>query len=166
MCQSFHMASLYQALHFKYVFALLLNHSIRPYTLSEKVYKIAWCAKKSTLFEINSSILRLRHYLDLQKIPAMLIDFLLLGLAFLFAIPAITGYFAYSHGRSFWLWFTIGCLLPVIANFIIAYLCRKEALKAQRRKLADLSRYEDESMEIKIRELVSRPSIIRGKKVE
>jgi len=96
----------------------------------------------------------------------MLIDFLLLGLAFLFAIPAITGYFAYSHGRSFWLWFTIGCLLPVIANFIIAYLCRKEALKAQRRKLADLSRYEDESMEIKIRELVSRPSIIRGKKVE
>lgn len=85
----------------------------------------------------------------------MLLDFLLFGLAFLFAIPAITGYFAYSHGRSFWLWFTIGCFLPIIANFIIAYLCRKEAIKAERRKLADLSRYEDESMGKYIKELFS-----------
>lgn len=95
----------------------------------------------------------------------MLLDFLLLGLAFLFAIPAITGYFAYSHGRSFWLWFTIGCFLPVIANFIIAYLCRKEAIKAKRRKLSDLSRYEDESMSKKIGELISSLSI-KSKKVE
>lgn len=95
----------------------------------------------------------------------MLLDFLLLGLAFLFAIPAITGYFAYSHGRSFWLWFTIGCFLPVIANFIIAYLCRKEAIKAKRRKLSDLSRYEDESMGKQIKELISSLSI-KSKKVE
>lgn len=85
----------------------------------------------------------------------MLLDFLLLGLAFLFAIPAVTGYFAYSHGRSFWLWFLIGCFLPIIANFIIAYLCRKEAIKARKRKLADLSRYEDESMAKYIRDLVA-----------
>jgi len=85
----------------------------------------------------------------------MLLDFLLFGLAFLFAIPAITGYFAHSHGRSFWLWFMIGCFLPIIANFIIAYICRKEAIKAEKRKLSDLSRYEDESMEKYIKELFS-----------
>ncbi len=95
----------------------------------------------------------------------MLLDFLLLGMAFLFAIPAITGYFAYSHGRSFWRWFVIGCLLPVIANFLIAYLCRKEARKAKKRKLSELSRYEDEFMAKHIREMVSTPSINR-KKVE
>lgn len=85
----------------------------------------------------------------------MLLDFVLLGLAFLFAIPAVTGYFAYSHGRSFWMWFLIGCFLPIIANFIIAYICRREAIKARKRKLADLSRYEDESMGKYIKELIS-----------
>jgi phosphotransferase system glucose/maltose/N-acetylglucosamine-specific IIC component len=84
----------------------------------------------------------------------MLLDFALIGMAFLFAIPAVTGYFAYSHGRSFWLWFTIGCFLPIIANFIIAFLCRKEAIKAQKRKLSDLSRYEDEEMEKQVKGLV------------
>jgi len=76
----------------------------------------------------------------------MLIDIGLVFLAFLFSIPAITAYFAHSHGRSFWLWFAIGCILPIISNFIIAYLCHKEAIKAQRRKTDVLSRYEDEWM--------------------
>lgn len=77
----------------------------------------------------------------------MFIDFALIGLVFLFSIPAITAYFAYSHGKSFWLWFMIGCFLPILANFIVIYLCRKEALKAKKRKIAELSRYEDEWME-------------------
>lgn len=77
----------------------------------------------------------------------MLIDIALVFLAFLFSIPAVTGYFAYSHGKSFWKWFFIGCMIPIIANFLIAYLCRKEALKAQKRNISELSRYEDEWME-------------------
>jgi len=95
----------------------------------------------------------------------MLIDFALLGLVFILAIPAVTAYFAYSHGRSFWLWFIIGCFFPIIANFIIAYLCRKEAIKAKRRKLAELSRYEDEMMAREVRELTAK-SCSNSKKVE
>ena len=79
-------------------------------------------------------------------LPLMLIDIALLMLAFLLAIPAITGYFAYSHGRSFWLWFAIGCCLPVVANFILAIVCRKEVLRAQKRKQVPLTRYEEEAM--------------------
>lgn len=85
----------------------------------------------------------------------MLIDVALLMLAFLLAIPAITGYFAYSHGRSFWLWFAIGCCLPVVANFILAFVCRKEVLKAQKRKQVSLTRFEEEAMEQQIEETLS-----------
>ena len=95
----------------------------------------------------------------------MLIDFALLGLVFILAIPAVTAYFAYSHGRSFWLWFSIGCVLPILANFIVAYLCRKEAIKAKRRKLAELSRYEDEMMHRQVQELTAK-SRSGSKKVE
>ncbi|MFP4089462.1 MAG: hypothetical protein ACLFUB_00940 [Cyclobacteriaceae bacterium] len=82
----------------------------------------------------------------------MLLDIALFGLAFLFAIPAVSGYFAYSHGRSFWLWFIIGCFLPIFSYFIIAYLCRKEALKSSKQAFSDLCRYEDEYMDKQIQE--------------
>ncbi len=76
----------------------------------------------------------------------MFIDIALIGLVFLLSIPAITAYFAYSHGRSFWLWFAIGCILPILSNFIIIYFCWKEAVRAKKREVAMLSRYEDEWM--------------------
>ncbi|MEM6844344.1 MAG: hypothetical protein AAF944_05780 [Bacteroidota bacterium] len=82
----------------------------------------------------------------------MLLDIALLGLAFLFAVPAITGYFAYSHGRSFWLWFTLGCFLPFIANIILAVLCWRTAHKEERRRVGVMSRYEAGCMQSEIKE--------------
>lgn len=84
----------------------------------------------------------------------MFIDIALLGLVFFLSIPTITAYFAYSYGRSFWRWFAIGCMLPILANFIIVYICRKEAVRAEKKKIHELSRYEDEWMERYIRDIM------------
>ncbi|MEM8969044.1 MAG: hypothetical protein AAGE93_21685 [Bacteroidota bacterium] len=84
----------------------------------------------------------------------MLLDIALFGLAFLFAIPAITGYFAYSHGRSFWLWFVLGCFFPFISNIILAVLCWKAARKEERRRVGVMTRYEASYMQSEITEVM------------
>ncbi|MEO0330363.1 MAG: hypothetical protein AAF223_01580 [Bacteroidota bacterium] len=84
----------------------------------------------------------------------MLLDIALFGLAFLFAIPAITGYFAYSHGRSFWLWFVLGCFLPFISNIILAILCWQTARKEERRQVGVMTRYEASYMQSEITEMI------------
>lgn len=52
----------------------------------------------------------------------MLLDLAFMGALFLLSIPLICGYFAYTRGRSFWLWFTLGLLLPGIAHLILVCL--------------------------------------------
>ncbi len=52
----------------------------------------------------------------------MLLDFALMGVLFLLSIPLICGYFAHTHGRSFWLWFCLGLFLPGIAHLILVCL--------------------------------------------
>ncbi|MFT6962000.1 MAG: hypothetical protein ACJAWV_001724 [Flammeovirgaceae bacterium] len=52
----------------------------------------------------------------------MFIDIALAILLFFLSIPVISGYYAYTHGRSFWLWFVIGTFLPVVSYFILALL--------------------------------------------
>ena len=84
----------------------------------------------------------------------MLLDIAFFVLAFFFAVPAITGYFAYSHGRSFWLWFSIGCLLPIISNVLLAILCWKSAYKEKKRKVDNMTRYEDEYMQKEISQII------------
>ena len=93
-----------------------------------------------------------RRYVD------MLIDVAFLMLAFLLSIPAITGYFAYCYGRSFWGWFVIGCFFPVIAQVVLALVCHQEALKEQRRKSVFISRYEDELMHRQINDVLHQSS--------
>ena len=88
----------------------------------------------------------------------MLIDVALLMLAFLLSIPAITGYFAHCYGRSFWRWFAIGCLFPVVAQVILAFLCHREAQLELRRKSSFLTRYEDEQMHQRVNELMNNAS--------
>ncbi|CAN5463101.1 hypothetical protein BH11BAC2_BH11BAC2_19840 [soil metagenome] len=39
-----------------------------------------------------------------------------------FSPPIISGMFARSQGRRFWVWFFIGCVLPFIAVIIIFLL--------------------------------------------
>ncbi|PJJ60710.1 hypothetical protein [Hymenobacter chitinivorans] len=57
----------------------------------------------------------------------MFIDILLAFFCALSFLPLTTGYCAYSYGRSFWLWFALGCVLPIVSFFILfALLYRKE----------------------------------------
>ena len=65
----------------------------------------------------------------------MLLDFFLVGLAFYFSIPTIVGYFAYSYGRSFWLWFILGTFLPVISHVILVALVVWDERKTAHNKL-------------------------------
>ncbi len=52
----------------------------------------------------------------------MLIDLALSLIAALLVIPLISGYYAVTHGRSFWLWFFIGCILPIFSYFLLLIL--------------------------------------------
>ncbi len=52
----------------------------------------------------------------------MLLDFLFFGIVAALIIPTISGYYAYTHGRSFWLWFCVGLCLPIVSYFILLLL--------------------------------------------
>jgi hypothetical protein len=52
----------------------------------------------------------------------MFIDIFLIVLLFLLLVPFPCGYYAHTHGRSFWLWVLLGTLLPVISYFILLLL--------------------------------------------
>ena len=84
----------------------------------------------------------------------MLVDIAFLLLAFLLSIPAITGYFAHCYGKSFWVWFAIGCFFPVVAQVALALLCHREAAKEQRRQSVFISRYEDQHMHRQINQVL------------
>lgn len=48
-------------------------------------------------------------------------------------IPITTGYCAHSYGRSFWLWFALGWLLPIVSFFILfALIYRKHIDQGER----------------------------------
>ncbi|TRX51195.1 hypothetical protein FNH22_24695 [Fulvivirga sp. M361] len=65
----------------------------------------------------------------------MLLDFFLVGLAFYLSIPAVVGYFAYSYGRSFWLWFTLGTFLPIVSHIILVVLVTLDERKTAHNEL-------------------------------
>jgi phosphotransferase system glucose/maltose/N-acetylglucosamine-specific IIC component len=52
-------------------------------------------------------------------------------------IPILTGYCAYNYGRSFWLWFALGWVLPLASFFLLTALIMREQLDPGRRLLAD-----------------------------
>jgi hypothetical protein len=54
-------------------------------------------------------------------------DALIGFLGILFMIPLVTGYVAASRGRSFWTWFFIACVLPVI-SFAFLLVLKDKAL--------------------------------------
>ncbi|MBC6989641.1 MULTISPECIES: hypothetical protein [Hymenobacter] len=57
----------------------------------------------------------------------MFVDLLFGFVCALSFLPLTTGYCAYSYGRSFWLWFALGCVLPIFSFFILfALICRKQ----------------------------------------
>lgn len=65
------------------------------------------------------------------------IDMLLVVAVAISFIPILTGYCANSRGRSFWLWFALGWLLPLVSFFLLFALIARDELNPGRRLLGD-----------------------------
>ena len=66
----------------------------------------------------------------------MFVYYILSGIGFLCifsALPLVTGYCAASYGRPFWLWFTLGWLLPFVSfSILVALIARRELNPSER----------------------------------
>ena len=67
----------------------------------------------------------------------LFVDMLLVVVAAMSFIPIMTGYCAHSRGRSFWLWFALGWLLPLASFFLLVALIAKDELHPGRRLVAE-----------------------------
>lgn len=65
------------------------------------------------------------------------IDMLLVMAVAISFIPIMTGYCAYSHGRSYWLWFALGWLLPIVSFLLLLALVARDQLDPGRRLLSE-----------------------------
>ena len=52
-------------------------------------------------------------------------------------LPLLTGYCAASYGRSFWLWFALGWLLPIVSFLLLFALIARDELDPGRRLLGE-----------------------------
>ena len=66
-------------------------------------------------------------FVDMLFVVALAISF----------IPILTGYCAHSRGRSFWLWFVLGWVLPLASFFLLFALIAHNELNPGRRLLGD-----------------------------
>ena len=66
-------------------------------------------------------------FVDMLFVVALAISF----------IPILTGYCAQSRGRSFWLWFALGWLLPLGSFFLLFALIARDELTPGRRLLGE-----------------------------
>ena len=80
----------------------------------------------------------------------MFLDFALVLLLFYLTIPATAGYFAYSHGQRFWLWFGLGFFLPIITHLLLYGFITIQERRASRNPDV-LSPKEERHMELQIR---------------
>ncbi|WP_400190605.1 hypothetical protein [Hymenobacter sp. B81] len=81
----------------------------------------------------------------------MMVDLILGAVFVLLWLPLVTGYCARSYDRSFWLWFALGCVLPIVSFFVLlALICREQwspgqkLLNEARRILAEAEAHEVE----------------------
>ncbi len=65
------------------------------------------------------------------------IDMLLVMVVAISFIPIMTGYCAASRGRSFWLWFALGWLLPIVSFLLLFALIARDELDPGRRLLSE-----------------------------
>ena len=56
-------------------------------------------------------------------------DVLIGLLGAIFALPILTGYMAYSYNRSFWLWFVLAMVLPIISWILLVILIWQDERK-------------------------------------
>ena len=58
----------------------------------------------------------------------LFVDMLFVMVVALSFIPIMTGYCAASRGRSFWLWFALGWLLPIVSFLLLFALIARDEL--------------------------------------
>lgn len=56
----------------------------------------------------------------------MILDIFLCIFLFYLSVPAVVGYFAKCYGRSFWLWFGLTCVLPIISHLVLYLLVSRD----------------------------------------
>jgi hypothetical protein len=56
---------------------------------------------------------------------------LIFGVSLLIFAP-ITGYIAFSYGRSFWRWFGLGLLLPFVSVFIALAMAMRDKWREEK----------------------------------
>lgn len=81
----------------------------------------------------------------------MIVDAIIVGLLFYFTFPLLTSYCAHQYGRSFALWFGIGCILPLVSFFILFVLISWDEKTTPRTKL---SRREEAESEFLVKNLL------------
>lgn len=65
----------------------------------------------------------------------MFVDLVVAGVFAMSLLPLTTGYCAYSYGRSFWLWFGLGLVLPIVSYFVLFALILRQQLDHGQRLL-------------------------------
>ena len=81
----------------------------------------------------------------------MIVDAIIVGLIFYFMFPLLTGYCAFQYGRSFGVWFAVGCVLPVISFFILFFLISWNEKTTPHHKLTRRERVTSEKL---VKELI------------
>lgn len=83
----------------------------------------------------------------------MFVDLVVAGMFAMLLVPLITGYCAYSYGRSFWLWFALGLVLPIVSYFVLFALILRQQLDHGQRLLNEakalLAEAEEAEREVK-----------------
>lgn len=74
----------------------------------------------------------------------MIVDAIFVGLVFYFTFPLLAGYCARQYGRSFGIWFAIGCVLPIVSFLILVALIYWDEKTTPVRKLNRRERMESE----------------------
>lgn len=89
-------------------------------------------------------------FVDMMFVVAVAISF----------IPILTGYCAHSRGRSFWLWFVLGWVVPIGSFFLLFALIARDELIPSRRLLGEARQIlrDAEEQEKKLRVLKNKES--------
>ncbi|MDU0372787.1 hypothetical protein ACFPAF_20475 [Hymenobacter endophyticus] len=72
-------------------------------------------------------------WLDMRPVFGLMLAFLLL--AGLLMVAFTSAYCARSHGRSFWLWFALSLVLPVVSYFVLFALILHQHMNQGQRLL-------------------------------
>lgn len=85
-------------------------------------------------------------FLVVRTEQVVIVDFIIVALAFYFSIPLVAGYFARSYGRSFWLWFVISTFLPIITHFILFFMVYSDEYILSKKRLTKREKKESKKL--------------------